>query len=130
MQNKFLNIIGIISILIAFYFAVFTKKEKKHNAGNFNLNALENAEQSVNAAVLNARKETSDLVSIQDKTYMNFVRPLMDIDAGLNEITSPIFHLNGVNNSDETKKIVDSILPVLSNYSSDMSRDKGVYNGM
>lgn len=129
MQNKFLNIIGIISILIAFYFAVFTKKENTM-LGNFNLNALENAEQSVNAAILNARKETSDLVSIQDKTYMNFVRPLMDIDAGLNEITSPIFHLNGVNNSDETKKIVDSILPVLSNYSSDMSRDKGVYNGM
>ncbi|MBN1282132.1 MAG: M3 family metallopeptidase [Alphaproteobacteria bacterium] len=129
MKNKILNIIGIIAVIAAIIFAIFEQRMEKM-LGNFNLNALENAEQNVNSGVANAREKTENLVLISDKTYMNFVRPLMDIDAELNEITSPIFHLNSVNNSDETQKIVDAILPVLSDYSSDMARHLGVYNGI
>lgn len=44
MQNKFLNIIGIISILIAFYFAVFTKKDGSMKPGI----KTENMDLSVN----------------------------------------------------------------------------------
>ncbi len=129
MKNKILNIIGIIAVIAAIIFAIFEQRTEKM-LGNFNLNALENAEQHVNNAVTKARQETETLVKIRNKTYMNFVRPLMDIDAELNEVTSPIFHLNSVNNSDETQKIVDAILPVLSDYSSDMARHLGVYNGI
>ncbi|MBN1324881.1 MAG: M3 family metallopeptidase [Alphaproteobacteria bacterium] len=129
MKNKFLNIIGIIGVIIAIAITIFIKKEETM-LGKFNLNALENAEQIVNDSVAKARKETEDLVSIKDKTYMNFLRPLMDIDAKLQQITFPIYHLNDVNNSLETQKIVDAILPVLSNYSSDMVRHKGIYNGV
>ncbi|HNY25596.1 MAG TPA: M3 family metallopeptidase [Alphaproteobacteria bacterium] len=129
MNNKILNIIGIIAVLAAVAFAIFDKR-KENMLGNFNLNAMENAEVHVKNAVADARVQTEKLVKMQNKTYMNFVRPLMDIDAKLNEVTGPIYHLNSVNNSAETQKVVDAILPILSDYSSDMSRHHGIYNGM
>jgi oligopeptidase A len=131
MKNKLLNIIGITAVAIALLVAVFTHTTKEETMlGKFNTNALENAEQNVKSAIETARAKTEDLVAIENKTYMNFVRPLMDIDAELAKITGPIFHLDSVNNSDETRKITETILPTLSDYSSDMSHHKGIYNGM
>lgn len=98
--------------------------------GNFNTHALENAEHNVTNAIADARKRVEMLVAIPNKTYMNFVRPLMDNDAELENVTHPITHLDAVNNSDETKEIMSKILPILSDYSSDMSRHLGIYNGM
>ena len=132
MENKFLNILGIIAVATALVIVFFITKERKMTTtlGNFNLSALENTQQRVTDGIAVAREKTEQLVSIQDKTYMNFVRPLMDIDTEMGKITSPVFHLNNVNNSPDTQKIIDDILPVLSGYSSDMSRHKGIYNGM
>lgn len=131
MQNKFLNILGIIAVAIALLVAIFTGTKKEENMlGKFNINALVNAEQNIVDAIANARTKTEELVAIKDKTYMNYVRPLMDIDAEISRITFPIFHLDMVNNSEDTKKIIDAILPVTSDYSSDMARHKGMYEGM
>jgi oligopeptidase A len=127
-KNKLLNIIGILAVIAAVAVAVFITKEKTM-LGKFNTNALENAEQRVNDGLAAARARVEQLVAIQDKTYMNFVRPLMDADVELDDITGPIFHLDSVNNSEETKKIVEAILPALSAYSSDMARHKGIYDG-
>ena len=131
MKNKFLNIIGIIAVAIAIVLAIFTLRTKEENMlGNFNLNALENAEKNVNDAISKSRASIEELVKIENKTYMNFVRPMMDLDAEINAVTEPIFHLNSVNNSPETEKIVNDILPIISDFSSDMSRHRGVYEGM
>lgn len=97
--------------------------------GNFNLKALENAQENVMAAIAVAREKTEKLVAIPHKTYMNFVRALMDIDVELNKVMTPIFHLDSVNNSDVTKQIMEDILPITSAYSTDMAQHIGVYNG-
>lgn len=127
MKNKLLNIIGIIAVLGAIFFAT---TGDKNMPGKFNLNALESAEQNVAAAIDDARNAVENLVKIKNKTYMNFVRPYMDIDAKLDSVVHPIIHLDMVNNSDETQKIVNAILPMISDFSSDMARHRGVYQGM
>jgi oligopeptidase A len=130
-KSKFLNIFGVIAIAIALLAAILTYAKKEETMlGKFNVNALANAEQNVKDAVAAARARTEELVATENKTYMNYVRPLMDIDATLAEVTSPIIHLYSVNNSDETQKIMNAILPITSAYSSDMSRHQGMYQGM
>lgn len=130
MQNKFLNVIGIIAVAIAVTWAILTCSKKEENMlGNFNIHALENAQQRVADVLQNARASIEQLVSIEDKTYMNFVRPLMDIDQKIEDVVSPITHLDNVNNSDQTQKIMNDILPLISDFSSDMSHHKGVYQG-
>ncbi|MDR0727008.1 MAG: M3 family metallopeptidase, partial [Rickettsiales bacterium] len=98
--------------------------------GNFNLKALENAEQRILDIIATARAKTEELVKIDNKTYMNFVRPLMDLDIEIKKVYAPVNHLDMVNNSDETKKIIEATLPTMSDYSSDMSRHKGIYEGI
>lgn len=131
MENKFLNFIGIMAVLIAVTVAVFTWKEKRMNdtLGQFNLNAIENIDTRLAAAIANARAQTEQLANMPGKTYMNFVRPLMDIDAAIDKITGPVSHLDSVNNSPETQRAVDTMLPMLAEYGSDMARHRGVYEG-
>lgn len=131
MKHKILNLIGIIAVVFAIVSVInnINNKERKMQLGNFNIHAMENATENVKNAVQIARDKTAALTKIENKTYMNFVRPLMDIDSELDDIINPISYLDSVNNSDETKKIMDEILPILSAYSSDMSRDKNVFEG-
>ncbi len=98
--------------------------------GKFNINALNNAVQNVNSAMQNARNKIEDLCKIENKTFANFVRPISDIEFEFSQVLSPIYHLDSVNNSDETVKIMGEILPVISDYYSDMGHHKPSYFGM
>jgi len=130
MKHKLLNIIAIVAVAITAAFAIYMKGNcMKTELGYFPQNALENATPRVNAAIDTARARVDELAAIPDKTYMNFVRPLMDADAALNDVWLPMNHLDSVMHSDETKKIMGEILPLLAAYSTDMSQHKGVYEG-
>lgn len=132
MKNKILNIVGILAVIIAAFFTVHIykgNKVMKEQIGNFNLNALENASERVKQSVAKTREGVEKIVANPNKTYMNFVRALEDNSYELHEITYPIYHLNGVMHSEETEKIMNDILPVMSNFSSDMARHKGIYQG-
>ncbi|NMA32344.1 MAG: M3 family metallopeptidase, partial [Alphaproteobacteria bacterium] len=132
MKNKTLNIIGILAVIVAAFFAVQKYKGNKimqEQIGNFNLNALENAVEKVKQSVEKTRAGVEQIVAFPNKTYMNFVRALQDNSNELHEITYPIYHLNAVMHSEETEKIINEILPILSNFSSDMARHKGIYQG-
>ncbi|MCL1902305.1 MAG: hypothetical protein FWG18_01610, partial [Alphaproteobacteria bacterium] len=130
MKYRTLNIIGIIAVMLAVIFAFYLKGCcMKTNLGYFPENALENAVPRVNAALGKARADIENLVARTDITYMNFARALMDIDAELDVIVSPISHLDSVNHSEETRKIMAEIIAPLSEFSSDMSRHHGIYKG-
>jgi oligopeptidase A len=129
-KHKLLNIIGIIAIVIAAVLAVYIKGScMNSNLGYFPDNALENAVLRVDNAVKDARAQIENLANNPDKTYMNFVRAFMDVDAELDAIINPIEHLDNINHSSDTQKIMDATIPILSEFSSDMSRHKGLYDG-
>lgn len=132
MKNKILNIVGILAVIITAFFAAHICKGNKmayEQLGKFNLNALENAPERVKESVEKTREGVKKIVANPNKTYMNFVRALEDNSYELHEITYPIYHLNGVMHSEETEKIMNDILPVMSDFSSDMARHKGIYQG-
>ncbi|MCL2338416.1 MAG: M3 family metallopeptidase [Proteobacteria bacterium] len=133
-MKRTLNIIGIIMVATMLAAAMFTRDKMmndnaKKSLGIFPSDVLENAPERVNTAIASARARVAELSAIPDKTYMNFVRPLMDIGADLDGVVGPIEHLDNVNHSDQTHKIMDAILPPLSEYGSDMARNRDVYAG-
>ncbi|MCL2538449.1 MAG: M3 family metallopeptidase [Alphaproteobacteria bacterium] len=130
MKNKLLNIIFAVAVILAAAAVIYTKGIcMKNDLGYFPQNALHNAPARVNDAIDVARARASELAAMPDKTYMNFVRALADNDAKLTELLMPIYHLDSVMNSDETKQIMNEIIPPLSAYGSDMARHRGIYEG-
>lgn len=73
------------------------------------------------------RKKIKKLLKEPDKTFNSFFLPLIELDEKLSFCTQPIFHLNGVKNSKKTQKIVKEILPLLSEYHTELSQNEAVY---
>jgi len=51
-------------------------------------------------------KQIDALLSIENKTYFNFVTPLEMMDEYLNHFFTPLSHLNSVSNTEETKRFI------------------------
>lgn len=73
------------------------------------------------------RKKLKKLLKTPDKNFKNFVLPLMELEDKLSFYTQPIFHLNGVKNSKKTQAVVKEILPLLSDYSTELSQNEELY---
>ncbi len=83
-------------------------------------------EQSVKQIEKN-RKKIKKLLKEPNKNFKNFVLPLLELDEKLSFYTQPIFHLNGVKNGPKSQKIVKELLPVLSEYSTELSQNEELY---
>jgi len=68
------------------------------------------------------------LLSQQEKSYVNFVKPLEMIDEYLEEFFTPLSHLNAVNNSKKTQKVYTESLPLITEYSTRLSQNINIYN--
>ncbi len=68
------------------------------------------------------------LLSQQEKSYVNFVKPLEMIDEYLEEFFTPLSHLNAVNNSEKTQKVYTESLPLITEYSTRLSQNINIYN--
>jgi oligopeptidase A len=93
---------------------------------NFNLfpkNPFENGFDEIEEKIANNRKKIEALLKIENKTYNNFVSPLNTIDEELELIFTPIYHLNSVTNSKTTREVYEKILPILSEYETEVSQD-------
>jgi oligopeptidase A len=75
-------------------------------------------------------KEIETLLKIGDKTYKNFLLPLQELNLKIDLIVSPISHINSVENSEESQKIYSEILPILSDYNSDIYQDERIYKAV
>ncbi len=73
------------------------------------------------------RKKLKKLLKTKDKNFKNFVLALMELEDKLSFYTQPIFHLNGVKNSKKTQAVVKQILPLLSDYSTELSQNEELY---
>lgn len=73
------------------------------------------------------RKKIKKLLKEPNKTFDSFFLPLIELDEKLSFCTQPIFHLNSVKNSKKTQKIVKELLPLLSEYHTELSQNEAVY---
>ena len=74
--------------------------------------------------------EIAKLLKLEKKTYLNFMRPLMELDCRLNDYFTPIAHLNSVCDSPETREAFTICLEPLSIYSSELSQNKEIYEAV
>ncbi len=94
----------------------------------FPMDCLENAKENLNKIIENNMQVVADLVAMKDKSYLTFIRPLAELDQKLNEFFTPISHLNSVCDSPLSREAFSACLPLLSEYSTNMSQNKDLYN--
>lgn len=63
----------------------------------------------------------------QPVNQQTLLQPLGDIDDRINSIWSPVVHLNSVMNNDELREAYNACLPKLSEYSTWVGHNKGLY---
>jgi len=73
------------------------------------------------------KRKIKKLLKERNKSFFSFVLPLIELDEKLSFYTQPIFHLNGVTNSKKTQKIVKELLPLLSEYNTELSQNEELY---
>ena len=70
------------------------------------------------------------LLTIEHKTYANFVRPLSLLDERLSQFFTPLSHINSVKNSSKTQEIYTQALPIITTYSTRLSQNAEIYEAM
>lgn len=61
-------------------------------------------------------------------TWDNLCQPLAEVDDRLGRLFSPVSHLNSVKNSPELREAYEQTLPLLSEYSTWVGQNEGLYN--
>lgn len=97
---------------------------------NFPLECTKNSLEHVTNIINSNKEEIAKLLKLEKKTYLNFMRPLMELDCRLNDYFTPIAHLNSVCDSPETREAFTICLEPLSIYSSELSQNKEIYEAV
>jgi oligopeptidase A len=90
-------------------------------------NPLSNGFERVEKEIEKNREEIEKLLQIEQKNYSNFIAPLNDLDRNLDEIFTPIYHLHSVNNSEQSREVYEKILPILSEYGTEVSQNLDIF---
>jgi len=82
-------------------------------------------------SIIQCNKEILDtILSIDIKTYDNFMKPLMELSLSVNEIFTPIAHINSVNDSDRSREVFSALIPIVTDYFTDLAQNKDIYNAI
>ena len=91
---------------------------------------IEDIEPTLTKLLAQSREKIEKLaVSSQQKTWENFIVPMDEIDNALERMWSPVSHLNAVKDSDELRDAYEACLPKLTEYGTQLSQDKRLYDG-
>jgi len=89
---------------------------------------LENFIKDLNKIIKINNLKIKELLKLKNKTFSNFVKPLQMMDEKLEELFTPLSHLNAVNNSEETQDVYAKSLPIITEYSTNISQNIEIYN--
>ncbi|MEA2017089.1 MAG: M3 family metallopeptidase [Campylobacterota bacterium] len=94
----------------------------------FNLKDFDSSAKNLESIIENNKQELEKLLEIGDKDYDNFVVPFQLMGEKLEQFCTPIFHIDGVKNSENTQKVYNECLPLISIYSSQLSSNEKLYS--
>lgn len=82
--------------------------------------------------MLNDNKATIETLLAQKKpfTWDNLMQPLEDMHDELNRYWSPIAHLHSVMETDQLRQIYNEMLPILTEYHTEISQNEGLYQAI
>ena len=78
----------------------------------------------------NNNQKIEKLLSIEDKTFANFVKPFEMMDERLDKFFTPLSHINSVKNSKKTQEIYAKSLPIITEYSTKVGQNLGIYKAV
>ncbi|MFA7083672.1 MAG: M3 family metallopeptidase [Arcobacteraceae bacterium] len=96
----------------------------------FNVENLENSKKAVETELKKSRAAIKALLKIEEKTYDNFVKPYQEVAENLNEFITPLFHIDSVKNTKVTQKVQEEIIPLLSNYETELAQNEHIYTSL
>jgi oligopeptidase A len=88
---------------------------------------LDQLKEKVLKQIEENKKNIERLLRIENKTYKNFVKPYQIMHVKLGVLYSPISHLNYVKNSEKTQEVYTSLLPVITEYYTNLGQDERLY---
>ena len=88
---------------------------------------LDNFIKNLNTKLEANNEEITKLLKIENKTYVNFVKPLQMMEEYLGHFFTPLSHINSVNNTEETQKVYSDSLPIITEYSTKLSQNLDIY---
>jgi len=93
-------------------------------------NPLKNGVENLKNIISDNKLEIDTLLKIEQKTYSNFITPLMEMENRLTLFFTPISHIHSVENSEESQKIYGDSLPILSEYGSEISQNLNIFQAI
>ena len=96
----------------------------------FKIKDFENSAKQLEILINNNKSELNDLLSIKDKTYNNFCVPYQIMQEKLEIFTTPIFHIDSVQNSELSQKVYSECLPILSIYGTKLSANENLFSAI
>ena len=94
----------------------------------FQLDDFSNSSKILEKLIEDNKNSLEKLLKIEDKNYANFVTPYQQMAESLEQFCTPIFHIDSVKNSEETQKVYNECLPLVSIYSSQLASNEDVYS--
>jgi len=97
---------------------------------NYRTDILDNAANELKDILISNKYQIDNLLAQKNKTYKNFARPLMELDAKISEFFTPVGHLNFVNNSEKTQEVYNECMPMLTEYSTHLGQNTALYEAV
>ena len=89
---------------------------------------LESFIEDLSTILESNKQKVDELLKQESKTYLSFVKPLEVQEEELEHFFTPLSHLNAVNNSEKTQEVYTQSLPIITEYSTQMSQNIDIYN--
>lgn len=97
---------------------------------DFPLDSIENSKEKLEKIIEENKKALAFLLAIKEKTFLNFMRPLAELDEKISMLFTPISHLNSVCDSEKSREAFSSCLTPLTIYSTELSQNKDIYEAV
>jgi len=97
-------------------------------SAKFIIDDLQNSSKNLEKLINNNKNELKKLLSLKNKTYDNFCVPYQLLNEKLDIFTTPIFHIDSVNNSELTQEVYSQCLPILSKYSTQLGQNEELFS--
>jgi len=94
----------------------------------FILNDFENSSKQLEELINNNKEKLDKLLLQKNKTYNNFCVPYQLMQEELEVFTTPIFHIDSVQNSELSQKVYSECLPILSVYGTKLSQNEELFS--
>jgi len=99
-----------------------------HELPPFSRINIDDIEPALDTFLAKNRTRIAELTASPDApTWQNFIAVIEQLDDALEQMWSPVSHLNGVQNSDTLRAVIEKCLPKFSEYSTELGQNPALF---